>query len=168
MPAETTEDQRLARIDYVLELLGLQREKSSLVRKLSGGQRKRLSIALELIADPSLFFLDEPDSGLDGVMARSLMENLRVIADDGKIVLVITHAPDRVAELFDKIIVLAKSATTNSGHMAFFGTVPEAKKFFDTNTLEGIVQRINRPDEGGDGMSDFYIDKYKNYVGGNK
>lgn len=96
------------------------------------------------------------------------MENLRVIADDGKIVLVITHAPDRVAELFDKIIVLAKSATTNSGHMAFFGTVPEAKKFFDTNTLEGIVQRINRPDEGGDGMSDFYIDKYKNYIGGNK
>lgn len=168
MPAESTEEQRLARIDYVLELLGLQREKSSLVRKLSGGQRKRLSIALELIADPSLFFLDEPDSGLDGVMARSLMENLRVIADDGKIVLVITHAPDRVAELFDKIIVLAKSATTNSGHMAFFGTVPEAKKFFDTNTLEGIVQRINRPDEGGDGMSDFYIDKYKNYIGGNK
>lgn len=167
MPSSATEAQRLARIDYVLELLGLQREKKSLVRKLSGGQKKRLSIALELIADPSLFFLDEPDSGLDGVMARSLMENLRVIADDGKIVLVITHAPDRVAELFDKIIVLAKSATTNSGHMAFFGTVAQAKSFFDTDSLEGIVRRINRPDEGGDGQSDYYIEKYKSYAGGN-
>ena len=76
------------------KLLGLQRERDSLVVKLSGGQRKRLSIAVEFIADPSLFFLDEPDSGLDGIMARSLMQNLRTIADRGKIVMVITHGPD--------------------------------------------------------------------------
>ena len=161
MPKGTTPQELKERIDYVLELLGLQRERNSLVKKLSGGQKKRFSIAIEFIANPSLFFLDEPDSGLDGIMATSLMENLRVIADEGKIVMIITHAPDRVAHLFDKVIVLAKSAVTNSGHLAYYGSIADAKEFFDADSLEGIVKRINRPDEGGDGKSDYYIDKYK-------
>ena len=109
MPKRTTPDEKEERIMTVLELLGLSRESESLVKKLSGGQRKRLSIAVEFIANPSLFFLDEPDSGLDGIMARSLMHSLRKIADENKIVMVITHAPDRAAELFDKVIVLAKN-----------------------------------------------------------
>ena len=165
MPADTANDARQARIDQVLEMLGLQRERDSLVKKLSGGQKKRLNIAVEFIADPSLFFLDEPDSGLDGIMAAGLMQNLRVIADEGKIVMVITHAPDRVAHLFDKVIVLAKSAKTNSGHLAFYGSIDAAKEFFDADSLEGIVKRINRPDENGDGLSDFYIEKYEKYIG---
>lgn len=168
MPAGTKAHELRERIDYVLELLGLQRERNSLVKKLSGGQKKRLSIAIEFIANPSLFFLDEPDSGLDGIMATSLMENLRVIADEGKIVMIITHAPDRVAHLFDKVIVLAKSAETNSGHLAYYGNIQDAKNFFDANSLEGIVKRINRPDEGGDGLSDFYIKKYKELTTGGK
>lgn len=168
MPKGTTAQELKERIDYVLELLGLQRERNSLVKKLSGGQKKRLSIAIEFIANPSLFFLDEPDSGLDGVMATSLMENLRVIADEGKIVMIITHAPDRVAHLFDKVIVLAKSSVTNSGHLAYYGNISDAKAFFDTDSLEGIVRRINRPDEGGDGKSDYYIEKYKDLTKGDK
>ena len=167
MPAGTPAAQREARIGQVLEMLGLQRERGSLVRKLSGGQKKRLNIAVELVADPSLFFLDEPDSGLDGVMAVSLMQNLRVIADEGKIVMVITHAPDRVAHLFDKVVVLAKSARTNSGQLAFFGTVEAALAFFDATSMEGIVKRINRPDENGEGLADHYIEKYARYKEGN-
>lgn len=151
---------RKMRIEQVIENLGLHREVDSLVKKLSGGQRKRLSIAVELISNPSLFFLDEPDSGLDGIMAKSLMNQLRVIANDNKIVMVITHAPDRVFDLFDKVIVLAKSEKDNIGHLAFFGSPTEALSFFDTDSLEGVVKRINRPDEGGDGMSDFYIEKF--------
>jgi len=166
MPMSATAEERAARIEEVLELLGLQRERNSLVKKLSGGQKKRLSIAIEFIADPSLFFLDEPDSGLDGIMAMSLMSNLRVIADEGKIVMVITHAPDRVAALFDKVLVLAKSAKTNTGRLAFFGGIAEAKAFFETDTLEGIVRRINRPDEGGDGLSDHYIERYEEIMKG--
>lgn len=161
MPDSTTPEQMNARIDQVIEMLGLMPERNNLVKKLSGGQKKRLSIAIEFIADPSLFFLDEPDSGLDGIMATSLMENLRVIADDGKIVTVITHAPDRVAHLFDKVIVLAKSVKTGSGHLAFFGSIPEAKQFFEADSLEGVVRRINRPDEGGDGLADHYIELYQ-------
>ncbi|MBR6772480.1 MAG: ATP-binding cassette domain-containing protein, partial [Clostridia bacterium] len=164
MPSGTKSAARAERIEQVMEMLGLSTEKNSLVKKLSGGQRKRLSIAIEFIADPSLFFLDEPDSGLDGIMATSLMENLRVIADEGKIVMVITHAPDRVASLFDKVIVLAKSTETHSGRLAFFGSVPEAKGFFDADTLEGVVKRINRPDEGGDGLADHYIELYQQRI----
>ena len=163
MPRGTSAEAKEARIAEVLELLGLTRERNSMVHKLSGGQKKRLSIAVELIADPSLFFLDEPDSGLDGIMATSLMRNLRVIADDGKIVMVITHQPDRVADLFDKVIVLAKSAETNSGHLAFFGSIQEAYAFFQAQTLEQVVKRINRKDEGGDCLSDHYINKFKQY-----
>ena len=97
----------------------------------------------------------------NGIMARSLMQNLRTIADRGKIVMVITHGPDRAAELFDKVIVLAKSVQDNCGHLAFYGTVPEAYRFFETDTLEGVVRRINRPDEGGDGLSDYYISQFQ-------
>lgn len=163
MDPKSTKQEREDRIDNVLNSLGLVREKHSVVKKLSGGQRKRLSIAVELISNPSLFFLDEPDSGLDGIMAKSLMKQLRIIADEGKIVMVITHAPDRVSDLFDKVVILAKGEKDNIGHLAFFGSVDEAFRFFDTSSLEGVVQRINRVDEGGEGLSDFYIEKYEKY-----
>lgn len=167
MDSKTTKQEREQRIDHVLNSLGLIRERDSIVKKLSGGQRKRLSIAVELVSDPGLFFLDEPDSGLDGIMAKSLMEQLRTIADEGKIVMVITHAPDRVSHLFDKVIVLAKGEKDNIGHLAFFGSVPEALDFFGTTSLEGVIKKINRVDEGGDGLSDYYIDKYAAFEKGN-
>lgn len=148
------------RVEKTMHMLGLERERDSLVGKLSGGQRKRLSIAVEHIGNPSLFFLDEPDSGLDGTMARSLMENLRAIADDGRIVLLISHSPDRAFELFDRVIVLAKSSRDNSGHLVFTGSPSKALSFFEVNSLESIVKRINRTDEGGDGLADHYIDKF--------
>ena len=160
MPKMIPEEEKKQRIQEVLNTFGLDRESASLVSKLSGGQRKRLSIAVEYIADPTLFFLDEPDSGLDGIMARSLMEDLRIIADEERIVLVITHQPDRVSDLFDKIIVLAKGVKDNVGHLAFFGTVGEALDFFESDSLEGIVRRINRPDEGGEGLADQFIEKF--------
>ena len=160
IPKKVPEAEKKQRIQHVLATFGLERERSSLVSKLSGGQRKRLSIAVEYISDPKLFFLDEPDSGLDGIMARSLMEDLRIIADENRIVMVITHQPDRVSDLFDKVIVLAKGVKDNIGHLAFFGIVEEAYDFFETDSLEGIVRRINRPDEGGEGLADHFIEKF--------
>lgn len=161
MNANASRQEREERVDHVLNSLGLSRERNSVIRKLSGGQRKRLSIAVELISDPSLFFLDEPDSGLDGVMAKALMGQLREVADEGKIVMIITHAPDRVRELFDKVIVLAKGEKDNIGHMAFYGTVEDALAFFDAVSMEDVVRKLNRIDEGGEGLSDFYIEKYR-------
>lgn len=155
----TTQAQRDARVAQVVNKMGLETLQNHLVNKLSGGQRKRLSIAVEYVADPVLFFLDEPDSGLDGGMATTLMTNLRTIADDGKIVIVISHAPDRTPDFFDKIMVLAKGSD-ECGHLAYFGPVRDAYGYFDTKSLEGIVKRINRKNEGGDGMADYFIQKF--------
>jgi len=165
LPRSMSKDIRHAKLDKVLDQMGLSREKNSLVSKLSGGQKKRLSIAVELVSDPSLFFLDEPDSGLDDIMGRGLMETLRGIADDGKIVMIITHSPERAIDLFDKVIVLAKSTVDNSGHLAFYGSVDEAFRFFEAERFRDIVKKINRPDENGEGLSDYYIKKYRDYKG---
>ena len=143
----------------MLEEFGLAAISSSLVEKLSGGQRKRLSIAMEFISDPSLFILDEPDSGLDGVVARGLFEKLRSIADSGKIVIVITHTPDRVIDLFDDVIVLAKDAS-RTGRLAYYGPVKEAYEFFGKDSMEDILLSINQTDEGGEGRGDEFVEKY--------
>ena len=126
---------------------------------MSGGQLRRISIAIELVSDPELFVLDEPDSGLDGVIARELFERLKEISDTGKIVIVITHTPDRVIDLFDKVIILAKDSG-RVGRLAFYGSPDEAREFFGRDTMEDIVQCVNRSEEGGEGLADEYIEKY--------
>ena len=147
------------RILSVMDKLGLHSVRNSQVGKLSGGQRKRLSIALELISDPTLFILDEPDSGLDGVVARNLFEILRGIADEGKIVIVITHTPDRVIDLFDDVIVLAKDAA-RTGRLAYYGPIKESYGFFGKQSMEDILLSINQKDEGGEGRADEFVEKY--------
>ena len=159
MPGSSTLQEQSARVDWLMEILGLTSEKDNLIGSISGGQKKRVSIGIELAADPALFFLDEPDSGLDGPTADGLMEQLRTIADLGKIVMVITHSPDRAFHLFTKVIVLGKTED-NVGHLLFFGTPAQALEFFETDRLETIVRRINRPSEGGEGLADHYYSRY--------
>ncbi len=161
LPQDLPAAERKARIEEVLTMFGLSKLRNSLVEKLSGGQKKRLSIALEYVSNPALFILDEPDSGLDGVMARELMTNLRAIADQGKIVIVITHTPDRVIDLFDDVIVLAKDSA-KTGRLAFFGSIDEARAFFGCDSMEQIVKSINSVEEGGDGLADEFILRFTN------
>ena len=162
LPVMKTEEYN-KHVEETLHLLGLERLRDVLVVKLSGGQRKRLSIAVEYVGNPALFFLDEPDSGLDGTMARQLWENLRTIADQGRIVMVISHSPDRAFQLFDKIIVLAKNKE-EEGRLVYYGTPAEACAFFDVDNLEKIMQRINYPEEGGEGLADEYIRRFEEGV----
>ena len=159
LPKEITYEQRRRRVEEVMDIFGLTPVKGNLVEKLSGGQKKRLSISIEFISNPSLFILDEPDSGLDGVMARELFEQLRKIADSGKIVIVITHTPDRVIDLFDDVIVLAKDSA-RTGRLTFYGSVDEARKFFGREKMEEIVKCVNRKEEGGDGLADEFVLKF--------
>lgn len=159
LPKSMTSAEKKKLIDSVMDKLGLHSVRNSQVVKLSGGQRKRLSIALELISDPMLFILDEPDSGLDGVVARNLFETLRGIADEGKIVIVITHTPDRVIDMFDDVIVLAKDAS-RTGRLAYYGPVKEAYTFFGKDSMEDILLSINQKDEGGEGRADEFVEKY--------
>ena len=159
LPSNLPQTQRNQKVQEVLDLLGLSSGADGLVSKKSGGQLRRISIAMELVTDPELFVLDEPDSGLDGVIAREIFTKLRGIADEGKIVLVITHTPDRVIDLFDKVIVLAKDSG-RVGRLAFYGSPAEAKEFFGRDSMEGIVMSVNRREEGGEGLADECIERY--------
>ncbi|MEV4338692.1 FHA domain-containing protein [Streptomyces sp. NPDC049590] len=123
-PADTTAKERDARIDEVLRELKLDVHKDKKVTSLSGGQRKRVSVALELLTKPSLIFLDEPTSGLDPGMDRDVMQLLRGLADDGRTVLVVTHSVAELA-LCDKLLVMAPG-----GAVAYFGPPEEALNFF--------------------------------------
>ncbi|MDT3440805.1 MULTISPECIES: FHA domain-containing protein [unclassified Pseudofrankia] len=95
------------------------------VSKLSGGQRKRTSVALELLTQPTLLFLDEPTSGLDPGLDKEVMETLRRLADGGRTVVVVTHSVAQL-NLCDYLLVLAKG-----GHVAYFGPPQHALEFFD-------------------------------------
>ncbi|MGW7285608.1 FHA domain-containing protein [Streptomyces sp. NPDC054847] len=131
-PGDTAEAEREARIDEVLRELKLDIHKDKKVTSLSGGQRKRVSVALELLTKPSLIFLDEPTSGLDPGMDRDVMQLLRGLADDGRTVLVVTHS---VAELglCDKLLVMAPG-----GSVAYFGPPEEALNFFGYSTWADV------------------------------
>ncbi|MEU8523748.1 FHA domain-containing protein [Streptomyces sp. NPDC048577] len=131
-PGDTAAAEREARIDEVLRELKLDPHKEKKVTSLSGGQRKRVSVALELLTKPSLIFLDEPTSGLDPGMDRDVMQLLRALADDGRTVLVVTHS---VAELglCDKLLVMAPG-----GSVAYFGPPEEALNFFGYDTWADV------------------------------
>ncbi|KOV94198.1 ABC transporter ATPase [Streptomyces sp. NRRL B-1140] len=131
-PADTTGAEREARIDEVLRELKLDIHKDKKVTSLSGGQRKRVSVALELLTKPSLIFLDEPTSGLDPGMDRDVMQLLRGLADDGRTVLVVTHSVAELA-ICDKLLVMAPG-----GSVAYFGPPDEALNFFGYDTWADV------------------------------
>ena len=124
-------------------------------------------IGLAASKDPELFVLDEPDSGLDGVISREIFTKLRQIADEGRIVIVITHTPDRVIDLCEKVIVLARDSG-KVGRLAFYGSPDEAREFFGKDTMEQIVMSVNGKAEGGEGRADELIEKYAAYAGERK
>ncbi|MGN1194837.1 MAG: FHA domain-containing protein [Acutalibacteraceae bacterium] len=148
---KTTLDKR---VDEVIEMVDLTEQRDTLIKKLSGGQRKRASIAVELLSDPQLMFLDEPTSGLDPEAETSLMTQLRRLSDEGgKTVIVVTHTLQNIG-LFDKVIFLAPG-----GKLCFFGTPNDACKFFEVDNLtnayrkilgdvDGYVKRFNRTRQG--------------------
>lgn len=123
-PQDTAKAEREARVDEVIGELGLQQRADQPIHSLSGGQRKRVSVALELLTKPSLLFLDEPTSGLDPGMDRSVMHMLRGLADDGRTVIVVTHSVLSL-DVCDRLLVLAPG-----GRIAYFGPPQEALAFF--------------------------------------
>ncbi len=159
LPVSASHEERQKRVNEVMEIFGLMPVKDNIVGKQSGGQKKRISIASEFISDPKFYVLDEPDSGLDGILAKELMKRLHDISREGKIVIVITHSPDRVLDCFDDVIVLAKDED-HTGRLVYYGPVDKAKEFFDRDTMEDIVKTINREEEGGDGRADELIAKF--------
>ncbi|MBK3629863.1 ATP transporter ATP-binding protein/permease [Streptomyces sp. MBT49] len=123
-PQDTAKAERRERVEEVIRELGLEQRAGQPVHTLSGGQRKRVSVALELLTKPSLLFLDEPTSGLDPGMDRSVMHMLRGLADDGRTVIVVTHSVLSL-DVCDRLLVLAPG-----GKVAYYGPPEDALAFF--------------------------------------
>ena len=125
MPADTSTEERHQRIMEVMGDLDLTERKELPIHKLSGGQLKRVSIGVELLTKPRLFFLDEPTSGLDPGTEFNMMRLLRKLADQGRTIVLITHATKNVM-MCDKVIILVRG-----GRIAFYGPPEEALVYFD-------------------------------------
>jgi ABC transport system ATP-binding/permease protein len=123
-PRDTSARERNDRVDEVLEELGLTAHAQTRASSLSGGQRKRVSVALELLTKPSLLFLDEPTSGLDPGLDKSVMEMMAGLAHDGRTVIVVTHSVANL-DLCDRLLVLVPG-----GKIAFFGPPRDGLRHF--------------------------------------
>jgi ABC transport system ATP-binding/permease protein len=128
--------QRWARVDEVIETLGLTERANERIDNLSGGQRKRVSVALELLTEPSLLFLDEPTSGLDPALDKEVMEELREIADSGRTVTVVTHSVLHL-DICDRVLVLCKGGT-----MGYFGPPDEVLDFFGAKDYAEVFRNV--------------------------
>ncbi|WP_371483872.1 FHA domain-containing protein [Kitasatospora sp. NBC_00315] len=140
-PGDTAKAEREARVTEVIHELGLDKRADQVISSLSGGQRKRVSVALELLTKPSLLFLDEPTSGLDPGMDRSVMQMLRGLADDGRTVVVVTHSVLSL-DVCDRLLVLAPG-----GRTAYFGPPDEALAFFGFTEWPQAFEAFENDDE---------------------
>ncbi len=153
-PADTTQAERMRRIDDVLLELGLTTDGQRAddpagaprvaghdlahqrISHLSGGQRKRTSVALELLTRPTLLYLDEPTSGLDPGLDMEVMESLRRLADGGRTVIVVTHSIAQL-HLCDSVLVLAAG-----GRTAYFGPPENAMRYFEESNWASVFRRL--------------------------
>ena len=141
LPHDFTEAHIEQRIADVLDDVEMKHRRQLLVSQLSGGQRKRVSIALELLAKPSIFFLDEPTSGLDPGLDRKMMILLRRLADRGHTILLVTHATNNI-NVCDTVCFLAPG-----GNLAYFGPPEEAKAFFKQPDFAEIYSVLEPVDD---------------------
>ena len=117
-------------VETTLEQIKLSHVRTNFIRNLSGGQRKRVSIGVELLADPKLFFLDEPTSGLDPGLDKEMMKLLRELADQGRTVVLVTHATANI-EVCDRINFMGRG-----GKQCYFGPPLQALRFFEMPSVD--------------------------------
>lgn len=138
MPEDLLDSEREDRIIKVMEELHLSHRKNTSITQLSGGERKRVSIGVELLTRPRLFFLDEPTSGLDPSLEGDMMHIFRKLANQGHTTTLITHATKNL-HLCDRVIFLARG-----GYLAFFGSPQEALRYFEAEDFTEIYMMLER------------------------
>lgn len=136
LPPDTTKADREQVVNEVLEELEMTKHLDTRVDKLSGGQRKRASVALELLTGPSLLILDEPTSGLDPALDRQVMTMLRQLADAGRVVLVVTHSLTYL-DVCDQVLLLAPGGKT-----AFYGPPSQIGSAMGTTNWADIFSSV--------------------------
>ncbi|MBF6353818.1 ATP-binding cassette domain-containing protein [Nocardia higoensis] len=140
LPAGTSAAEADRVVEETMQDLDLADRADVPVRALSGGQRKRASIAVELLTRPRLFFLDEPTSGLDPSTSAEVMRLLRRLSRRGVTVVLTTHEPTGI-DRCDRVIFLARD-----GHLAFIGSPTEARRHFGVEDLPEVYERLARED----------------------
>jgi ABC-type multidrug transport system ATPase subunit/pSer/pThr/pTyr-binding forkhead associated (FHA) protein len=135
LPADTPPLELQKLILQTMDQLGLREHAGKPITRLSGGQRKRVSVGAELLAKPSILFLDEPSSGLDPATEFKLMEVLRDLADTGCTIVCTTHVMEN-AFLMDQLIILV------GGCLAFQGSAAEARTYFGVNKLTALYDQL--------------------------
>lgn len=151
LPKDTSDQERNEIIMKVIDTVELTQRKDTLIKKLSGGQKKRASIAVELISDPTLFFLDEPASGLDPGTERNLMRTLKSMTVKGKTVIFVTHSTLNL-HMCDKIVFMG-----TGGKLCFCGTYKEAQEFFGVTDMVDVYNLISD-------HADYWHKKYNSLV----
>lgn len=131
LPSSVSISEKIKKVDQVIDELGLTKCKYTKIgvpgfsKGISGGERKRLSIAIELLTGPSILFLDEPTTGLDAKTALNIMETIDKLAKSGRAVVLTIHQPrSDIVQKFDKLLMLSR------GRTAYFGKASEATKYF--------------------------------------
>ena len=152
MSSDTTRAEMELRIYKVLEMVDLTEHADTYIRKLSGGQKKRASIAVELLADPGLFFLDEPTSGLDPDTEQSLMHTLASLSkSEGKTIIMVTHTTQSI-HLCDKVIFMGPG-----GKICYCGPPSEMNEYFGKQDL---VEIYNELAVNTDNWNGYYLQNY--------
>jgi len=136
LPSDTSAVEAERIVDETLQDLDLADRADVPVRALSGGQRKRASIAVELLTRPRLFFLDEPTSGLDPSTAADVMRLLRRLSQRGVTVVLTTHEPAGIDQC-DRVVFLARD-----GHLAFAGSPGAARRYFGVDNVTEVYERL--------------------------
>lgn len=138
LPPDTPSSERTRRISQALQDVEMSEHADKRIVQLSGGQRKRVSIAAELLADPALFFLDEPTSGLDPGLEKKMMQTLRRLADSGRTIVLVTHATANLDQC-DHV------AFVSDGRLVYFGPSRDSLEFFKIKSgdLADIYAKID-------------------------
>ena len=137
MPKDMSAEEISRKIDETLEMVELTRHRKTMISRLSGGQKKRASIAVELLASPKLFFLDEPSSGLDPGTEKNLMKMLKRLAATGKTVIMVTHTVQNI-NLCDRLICMG-----SGGLLCYSGVPSKALDFFRKENITDIYDDLN-------------------------
>ena len=140
------------KIDQILSELNISHIKNSLISDISGGQRKRVSIAIELLTDPMLLFLDEPTSPLDPQTIEDFLNILKKLSENGTTVIMVTHKPEDL-DYMDEVIFMADN---NGGKIVYYGDSTQYKDYFNVNNAVSVFSQISGNN------SKKWVEKYSN------
>lgn len=156
LPDDTTAQEIEARIDKVIKSLNLDQDKETNIRgvrvkDLSGGQRKRVSIAVELLIEPTILFLDEPTSPLDPESIDSFLKSLQKLTEEGTTIIMVTHKPEDLVYTDDVIFLMIK------GYMTYFGRSRKLLERFDVEDIIHVYAKLSDKDRLERNIEEYYL-----------